>query len=104
MRKGLWFLQDPLFEFKPVKEEVYLKSFNRSGWMVRFREVHSKCPSSAGHPHEQFADIKVLAFSSFLQKNSGLQSTVLGDQEQFLNQDSRWRKKQEPLLFSLSKP
>ena len=73
--------------------------------MVRFREVHSKRPSSAGNPHEQFADTKVLAFSSFLQKNSGLQSTVHGDQEQFLNQE--WWVVQEhknPFLFSLSKP
>ena len=55
--------------------------------MLRFREVHSKRPSSAGDPHEQFDDTKVLGFSSFLQKNMGLQSTVLGDQEQFLNQE-----------------
>ena len=103
-RSACDFLQDPLVEFKPVKEEVYLMCFNRSGWMMRFREVHSKRPSSAGNPHEQFADTKVLAFSSFLQKNSGLQSTALGDQEQFLNQEDGWRKKQEALLFSLSKP
>ena len=98
------FPTDSLAEFKPVKDRVIPQGFNRSGWTVRFWEVHLKCPSSASNPHEQFSGTKVLAFSSFLQKNSGTRSTTLGVQEQFLNQEDGWRKKQEALLFSLSKP
>ena len=61
--------QDPLSTFISVKKEIYqisIGAFKFASW-----EVHSKCASSAGDPHEKFGRCPGASLLHFLPSETG---------------------------------